>query len=236
MVERGEEELVRGVQKGEEEALDGGARIHDPLTEHAVAHVEQHAQAYGHALVGEDRDLSARRRPPRSRTPPASSPGTRCPSASRTVAVTMTMSTPDSSRRGSRTICDSAPDTTRKAAMAVRAGMSSVCRGIISSYRSGRCLPCRNVTFRRHCQDRQRGCKSVTAHASETREFSPVFGCPANCIPKTHAATWRSIRPPFLYGGVRRQFTDDTFFTRDRRPRTSRARRSTPSPARRPAT
>ncbi len=57
MVERGDEELVRGVQKGEEEALDGGARVHDPLTEHAVAHIEQDAQAYGHALVGEDRDL-----------------------------------------------------------------------------------------------------------------------------------------------------------------------------------
>ena len=56
VVERHHEELVGGIEQVEQEPVDGRARVLDPLAEHAVADVEQHAEADRHALVGELRD------------------------------------------------------------------------------------------------------------------------------------------------------------------------------------
>ncbi len=56
MIERHHEELVGGVQQIEQEPFDGCPRVDDPLAEHAVARVEQHAEADGDPFVGELRD------------------------------------------------------------------------------------------------------------------------------------------------------------------------------------
>ena len=56
MVERHQEELVGRVEQIEQEPLDRRARVLDALAEHAVADVEQHAEADRHALVRELRD------------------------------------------------------------------------------------------------------------------------------------------------------------------------------------
>src|SRR5206468_12831597 len=57
VIEREDEELVGAVEELEEEAIDRGARIRDPLAEHAVADVEQDAEADRHAIARELRDL-----------------------------------------------------------------------------------------------------------------------------------------------------------------------------------
>ena len=71
VVERHQEELVGRIEQLEQEPLDRGARVLDPPAEHAVADVEQHAEADRHALAGELRDRLRRRRPRRPRTPRA---------------------------------------------------------------------------------------------------------------------------------------------------------------------
>ena len=53
MIERQDEELIVRAQQLEQKPLDGPARIHDALAHHAVADVEQHAEADGHPLRGE---------------------------------------------------------------------------------------------------------------------------------------------------------------------------------------
>ena len=53
VIEREHEELVVGVQELEEEPFDGRSRVDHALAEHAVAHVEQDAEADRHALVRE---------------------------------------------------------------------------------------------------------------------------------------------------------------------------------------
>ena len=58
-----------GFKQREQEPLDGGPGVDDALAEHAVADVEQHAQADRHALVGEDRIVCSR---PSSQIPNAS--------------------------------------------------------------------------------------------------------------------------------------------------------------------
>ncbi len=50
-----EERVVRGEQV-DEEALDGRASVHEALAEHAVADVEQEADADRHTLAGELRN------------------------------------------------------------------------------------------------------------------------------------------------------------------------------------
>ena len=56
MIERHDRELVVLVEQIEQEPLDGRSRVDQALSEHAVAHIEQHRKADGHALVGELRD------------------------------------------------------------------------------------------------------------------------------------------------------------------------------------
>ena len=56
VIEREHEELVRWIHQLEEELLDGAAGIDYALAEHAVAHVQQHAETDGHAFVRELRD------------------------------------------------------------------------------------------------------------------------------------------------------------------------------------
>ena len=56
VVERQHEELVGRVEQVEEEPVDRRARVLDALAEHAVADVEQQAEADRHALVRELRD------------------------------------------------------------------------------------------------------------------------------------------------------------------------------------
>jgi hypothetical protein len=53
MVEGDEKEFVGGIEQLEQETIDRRARVLDALAEHAVADVEQHAQADRHALVRE---------------------------------------------------------------------------------------------------------------------------------------------------------------------------------------
>jgi hypothetical protein len=53
MVEGENEILVFGTEKLEEKLLDGGARLEEPLTEHAVTGVKQQAETDRHALVRE---------------------------------------------------------------------------------------------------------------------------------------------------------------------------------------
>ena len=60
MVEGEDEELVGRVEQLEQKPVDGGARILNPLAEHAVADVDEDAEAHRHALVGELRDLLQR--------------------------------------------------------------------------------------------------------------------------------------------------------------------------------
>ncbi len=56
MIEGEHEELIVGVQELEEELLDRGPRVDHAPAEHAVAHVEEHAEADRNALVRELRD------------------------------------------------------------------------------------------------------------------------------------------------------------------------------------
>jgi hypothetical protein len=56
MVEREDEELVGRIEQIGEETIDGGARVLDALAEHAVADVEQQAEADRDAFIGELRD------------------------------------------------------------------------------------------------------------------------------------------------------------------------------------
>ena len=56
MVEGHQEELVGRIEQLEQELVDRRARIVHPLAEHAVADVEQHAEADRHALARELRD------------------------------------------------------------------------------------------------------------------------------------------------------------------------------------
>ena len=53
VVEGEDEELVRRIEQLEEKPVDGGTRILDALAIHAVADVEQHAEADRHALARE---------------------------------------------------------------------------------------------------------------------------------------------------------------------------------------
>jgi hypothetical protein len=57
MVERRHERLVAGLEQLRQEAIQRAARIDHRLAAHAVAGVEQHAEADGHPLVGELRDV-----------------------------------------------------------------------------------------------------------------------------------------------------------------------------------
>ena len=56
MVERDHAELIGRIEQREEEPFDGGARVDEPLAEHAVAHVQQDGDADRHALARELRD------------------------------------------------------------------------------------------------------------------------------------------------------------------------------------
>ena len=114
VVERHQEVLVGRVEQLEEKPLDRRARVLDPLAEHAVADVEQHAQADRHAFVGELRDLLA-------------SPSSYISNASRgspvtsvllvaTVAVMLVSSTPVWNGCGSRIAgCCAAPSVSAPA-------------------------------------------------------------------------------------------------------------------------
>ena len=57
MVEGEDEELVLVIELLEQKPVDGRARVRDAAAEHAVADVEQHAEAHGHALAGELRQV-----------------------------------------------------------------------------------------------------------------------------------------------------------------------------------
>src|SRR6185369_56813 len=57
MVEGENREFVAALHQTSNELLDRLSRVLYALPEHAVAHVEQDAEAYRHALVGELRDL-----------------------------------------------------------------------------------------------------------------------------------------------------------------------------------
>ena len=56
VVEGEDEEFVLVIELLEQETIDRGARVGDAAAEHAVADVEQDAEADGHALAGELRE------------------------------------------------------------------------------------------------------------------------------------------------------------------------------------
>ena len=56
MVERADERLVARIEQVGHEAVERTAGVHNRLAAHAVADVEQHADAHGRALVGKLRD------------------------------------------------------------------------------------------------------------------------------------------------------------------------------------
>ena len=56
VIERHHERGIFGSQQVEEKSFDRRAGVEDPLAEHAVADVEEHAQSHRHAIVRELRD------------------------------------------------------------------------------------------------------------------------------------------------------------------------------------